>query len=77
LLLHYAENDPNINAGIAAYEAALKAAGKAYELHMYRALSTPSTTTPTRRATTRKRRTWPGADARVLPEHLGTDSGRS
>jgi carboxymethylenebutenolidase len=35
LLLHYAENDPNINAGIAAYEAALKAAGKTYELHMY------------------------------------------
>lgn len=35
LLLHYAENDPGVNAGIAAYEAALKAAGKSYELHMY------------------------------------------
>jgi carboxymethylenebutenolidase len=35
LMLHYAENDPGVNAGIAAYEAALKAAGKSYELHMY------------------------------------------
>jgi len=35
LLLHYAEMDPGINAGIAAYEAALKAANKTYELHMY------------------------------------------
>ena len=35
LLLHYAELDPGVNAGIAAYEAALKAAGKEYELHMY------------------------------------------
>lgn len=35
LQLHYAELDERINAGIAAYEAALKAAGKAYELHMY------------------------------------------
>jgi carboxymethylenebutenolidase len=35
LLLHYAEIDPGINAGIAAYEAALKQAGKTYELHSY------------------------------------------
>jgi carboxymethylenebutenolidase len=35
LLLHYAELDSGINAGIAAYEAALKQAGKAYELYMY------------------------------------------
>jgi carboxymethylenebutenolidase len=35
LQLHYAEQDQRINAGIAAYEAALKAAGTAYELHMY------------------------------------------
>jgi carboxymethylenebutenolidase len=35
LMLHYASLDQGINAGIAAYEAALKAAGKAYELHMY------------------------------------------
>ena len=35
LLLHYAGNDQNINAGIPAYEAALKANGKAYTLHVY------------------------------------------
>lgn len=35
LLLHYAGNDERINAGIAAYEAALKANNKAYALHMY------------------------------------------
>jgi carboxymethylenebutenolidase len=35
LMLHYAGLDERINAGIADYEAALKAAGKAYELHMY------------------------------------------
>lgn len=36
LQLHYAENDNRINEGIAAYEAALKEADKAYELHMYK-----------------------------------------
>ena len=35
LLLHYAEIDPGINAGIPAFEAALKEAGRSYELHMY------------------------------------------
>jgi carboxymethylenebutenolidase len=35
LLLHYAGNDQGVNAGIAAYEAALKANQKVYELHMY------------------------------------------
>jgi carboxymethylenebutenolidase len=35
LLLHYAGLDDRINAGIAEYEAALKAAGKSYELYMY------------------------------------------
>ncbi|HEV8483677.1 MAG TPA: dienelactone hydrolase family protein [Blastocatellia bacterium] len=35
LLLHYAGNDQGINAGIAAYEAALKANNKVYSLHMY------------------------------------------
>lgn len=36
LMLHYAELDERINAGIAEYEAALKSAGKTYELHMYK-----------------------------------------
>ncbi|MDX2223007.1 MAG: dienelactone hydrolase family protein, partial [Rhodospirillaceae bacterium] len=35
LQLHYAGIDERINAGIPAYEAALKAAGVKYELHMY------------------------------------------
>ena len=35
LLLHYAGNDQGINAGIAAFEAALKASNKTYTLYMY------------------------------------------
>jgi carboxymethylenebutenolidase len=35
LLLQYAETDANINKGIEAYEAALKAANKAYTLYIY------------------------------------------
>lgn len=35
LHLNYAELDERINAGVPGYEAALKAAGKPYELHMY------------------------------------------
>lgn len=35
LMLHYAGLDERINAGIPAYEAALKAGGKTYELFMY------------------------------------------
>jgi carboxymethylenebutenolidase len=36
LMLHYAELDERINAGIAEFEKALKAAGKTYEIHMYK-----------------------------------------
>ena len=35
LLLHYAGLDQRINAGIAEYEAALKANNKPYEVYMY------------------------------------------
>jgi len=35
LMLHYAANDERINAGIPAYEKALKEAGKKYELFIY------------------------------------------
>jgi carboxymethylenebutenolidase len=35
LLLHYAGNDQGVNAGIANYEAALKANNKVYMVHMY------------------------------------------
>jgi carboxymethylenebutenolidase len=36
LQLHYAEMDERVNAGIAAYEEALKKSGVTYELHMYK-----------------------------------------
>jgi carboxymethylenebutenolidase len=35
LLLHYAENDEPVNAGIKDYEAALKASNKKYTIHIY------------------------------------------
>jgi carboxymethylenebutenolidase len=35
LMLHYAENDDGVNAGIAAYEEALKANNKKYTIHRY------------------------------------------
>jgi carboxymethylenebutenolidase len=35
LLLHYADKDDGVNAGIAAYEAALKANNKTYTIHSY------------------------------------------
>lgn len=35
LLLHFAETDPNVNATWPAYETALKAGGKTYEVHVY------------------------------------------
>ena len=35
LLIHYAGDDERINAGIPAFEAALKAASKDYKIHMY------------------------------------------
>lgn len=35
LMLHYADQDPAINAGIEAYEAALRGAGKTFEVHRY------------------------------------------
>jgi carboxymethylenebutenolidase len=35
LMLHYAGKDERINAGVGAYKAALEAAGKTFEIHMY------------------------------------------
>ena len=35
LMLHYAENDEGVNAGIAAYEAALKHNGTRHTIHIY------------------------------------------
>ncbi|MBB3019845.1 carboxymethylenebutenolidase [Microvirga lupini] len=39
IMLHYASLDERINAGIPAYEAALKQAGKTYEIHMYQGVN--------------------------------------
>jgi carboxymethylenebutenolidase len=39
LLLHYAGLDQRINAGIPAYEAALKTAGKRYTIYVYRGVN--------------------------------------
>ena len=62
LLLHYAGLDQRVNAGIAAYEAALKAAGKRYHRSTCMTTSTtPSTTTPAT-ATTSRPPIWPGAE---------------
>ena len=61
LLLHYAGNDERIDAGIPAYEAALKANGKKYTIYKYEGASTLSTTTLVRRATTRPPPISPGA----------------
>src|SRR5437764_8679516 len=35
MMMHYAENDPNVNGTQPGYEAALKAAGVSYEMHTY------------------------------------------
>jgi carboxymethylenebutenolidase len=35
MMMHYGGLDERINAGIPAYEAALKQAGKTYEIHVY------------------------------------------
>ena len=62
MLLHYAQNDDNINKGIAAYKEALdKAGGEVRAASPTKARSTPSTTTARRRATTRRRPISPGS----------------
>ena len=62
LLLHYAGLDERINAGIPAYEAALKQAGKTTTRSTStKAPTTPSTTTPRRPATTSPPQTSPGS----------------
>ena len=62
LLLHYAGLDERINAGIAAFEAALKANGKPYELlHLRGRQPRLQQRHQRRRATTRLPPTWPGA----------------
>ena len=62
LLLHYAGLDERINAGIPAFEEALKAAKKTYELHIYQGANHAFNNDTNRRATTRRRRTSPGKE---------------
>ena len=70
LLLHYAENDENINKGIAAYEAALKANNKKFTIYIY-----PGTqhafNNDTGAARYNKRRSRLEPDARVLRGEFG------
>jgi len=60
LLIHYAAKDDRINAGIPAFEQALKPTRWSTSSSPIRARSTASTTTPPR-ATAGRRRTWPGS----------------
>ena len=60
LLLNYAGLDDRINEGIPAFEAALKKANVAHTVTSTKAPTTPSTTIPTLRATTRRRLNWHG-----------------
>ena len=59
LLIHYAGLDERVNAGWPAYEAALKAAGTRYEAFIYDGVN-HGFHNDSRRAMTRRRRTWPG-----------------
>jgi carboxymethylenebutenolidase len=72
LMLHYAGIDERINAGIAAYEAALKAAGKSYELHMYPGVNHAfnNDTSPTRYDKTAADLAW-GRTVEFLKKNLG------
>ena len=54
LLLHYAELDQRVNAGIAAYESALKANGKRYTIYMYPGVNHAFNNDTGGRATTRR-----------------------
>ena len=61
LLLHYAGNDQGVNAGIATYEAALKANKKVYELYITKGNSTAFITTR-RRVMTKPPPNWHGPE---------------
>jgi len=71
LLLHYAGLDERINAGIAAFEAALKANNKPYELHMYEGVNHAfnNDTSPTRYDKAAADLAW-GRTAEFLKRHL-------
>jgi len=71
LLLHYAGLDERINAGIAPYKAALDAAGKPYELHVYEGVNHAfnNDTSPTRYDRAAADLAW-GRTVAFLKKHL-------
>jgi carboxymethylenebutenolidase len=76
LMLHYASLDERINAGIPAYEGALKAAGKAYELHMYEGVNHAfnNDTAPARYNKEAADLAW-GRTVAFFKKHLGQSAG--
>ncbi len=76
LMLHYASLDERINAGIPAYEAALKAAGKSYELHMYEGVNHAfnNDTAPARYNKEAADLAW-GRTVAFFKKHLGQSAG--
>ena len=74
LLIQYAESDERINALWPTFEAALKASGVQYEMHMYPGTQHGFHITR-RRATTRRRPSWPGS-GRSLSSRSTSPEGR-
>jgi carboxymethylenebutenolidase len=76
IMLHYASLDERINAGIPAYEGALKAAGKAYELHMYEGVNHAfnNDTAPARYNKEAADLAW-GRTVAFFKRHLGQSAG--
>jgi carboxymethylenebutenolidase len=76
LMLHYASLDERINAGIPPYESALKAAGKAYELHMYEGVNHAfnNDTAPARYNKEAADLAW-GRTVAFFKKHLGQSAG--
>ncbi len=76
LMLHYASLDERINAGIPPYESALKAAGKAYELHMYEGANHAfnNDTAPARYNKEAADLAW-GRTVAFFKKHLGQSAG--
>jgi carboxymethylenebutenolidase len=72
LQLHYAQMDERVNAGIAAYEAALKQNKKPYELYMYEGAQHAfhNDTAPTRYNEAAAKLAW-GRTIAFFNKHLG------
>jgi len=73
MLIHYAGDDERINAGIPAFEEALKKASVEHTIHMYEGAG-HAFMNDTGSATTKRRPSWPGAHGR-LPEGQAQELG--